>query len=69
MASVLVGARTPAQLGQVLGSTSLELTPEDLNLLGEVSAPGLPDYPYGVVRDWCEVDVWSRRGTAGPGVG
>ncbi len=65
VASVIIGARTVDQLGQLLGATSVELDADDLALLGRVSAPGLPDYPYAMIEDSCNVDVWRRLGTAG----
>lgn len=37
---------------------------DDLHELTEASAPGLPDYPYGFVRDWSGVGHWDRMGTA-----
>jgi aryl-alcohol dehydrogenase-like predicted oxidoreductase len=66
VASVLAGARTPDQLTQVLGATSMELDEHDRTTLGDVSAPGLPDYPYRMIEQFCDVDVWSRLGTNGP---
>jgi aryl-alcohol dehydrogenase-like predicted oxidoreductase len=45
--SVILGARNTDQLIDNLGAVSLELTPDDLELLDEVSAPVVSDYPYG----------------------
>ncbi|CAI9119316.1 aldo/keto reductase [Brytella acorum] len=45
VASVVVGARTDAQLADNLKAASVELTPEDLKKLEEVSRPPLL-YPY-----------------------
>ncbi|GAB3540340.1 aldo/keto reductase [Arthrobacter tecti] len=45
--SVILGARTPGQLADNLGAATLELTPEEVARLSEVSAPDLADYPYG----------------------
>ncbi|MBR7744685.1 aldo/keto reductase [Phycicoccus sp. BSK3Z-2] len=66
VASVLLGARTTEQLAQSLEAATLELSADDLALLGDASAPGLPSYPYGMVQDACGVDVWRRLGTAAP---
>ncbi|WP_434994534.1 aldo/keto reductase [Arthrobacter sp. Ld5] len=46
--SVILGARTQEQLADNLASADLELTPEELGRLDEVSAPTFSDYPYGV---------------------
>ncbi len=45
--SVILGARTTNQLADNLSAASIELTPEELRRLDEVSAPLASDYPYG----------------------
>jgi aryl-alcohol dehydrogenase-like predicted oxidoreductase len=45
--SVILGARTLTQLHDNLAAADVDLDPEQLALLGEVSAPQMPDYPYG----------------------
>jgi aryl-alcohol dehydrogenase-like predicted oxidoreductase len=45
--SVILGARTLEQLLQNLGAADLVLSPEDHARLDAVSAPDVPDYPYG----------------------
>ena len=45
--SVILGARTPAQLADNLGAAALVLTPSEIAALSEVSAPRVSDYPYG----------------------
>ena len=45
--SVILGARTTAQLADNLGAVSLELTAEDRARLDAVSAPVVSAYPYG----------------------
>ncbi len=45
--SVILGARTLAQLADNLGAANLVLTASELAALGEVSAPRVSDYPYG----------------------
>lgn len=45
--SVILGARTVEQLTDNLGAADLELTPEELQRLSDVSAPRADDYPYG----------------------
>lgn len=47
MTSVILGARTVAQLHDNLAASELELTPEQLERLDAASAPRTPDYPYG----------------------
>ncbi|MDR3374710.1 MAG: aldo/keto reductase [Ancalomicrobiaceae bacterium] len=46
--SVILGARTRAQLADNLGAAKLVLSPEETARLTEVSAPLVADYPYGV---------------------
>jgi aryl-alcohol dehydrogenase-like predicted oxidoreductase len=46
--SVILGARTLAQLTDNLAAADLDLTPDELVRLGEASAPRVDDYPYGV---------------------
>lgn len=64
VASVLLGARTDEQLAQVLGAADLRLDDDQLARLTAASAPGLPPYPYGVVEEFAELDVWRDLGTA-----
>ena len=45
--SVILGARSQEQLADNLASADLELTPEELDRLDEVSRPTFGDYPYG----------------------
>nr|WP_321464144.1 aldo/keto reductase [uncultured Cohaesibacter sp.] len=63
VSSVLLGARTLAQLESNLNAVSVVLSNDDLRELTEVSAPGIPDYPYIFVRDWSGIDHWERLGT------
>jgi len=45
--SVILGARTPDQLAANLRSAALTLSAEETQALNDVSAPQMPDYPYG----------------------
>lgn len=45
--SVILGARTTAQLKDNLGAAKLVLTAEELAALSAVSKPEMSDYPYG----------------------
>jgi len=45
--SVILGARTAAQLGDNLDAADLHLSDEEIGLLTEVSTPPISDYPYG----------------------
>ncbi len=45
--SVILGARTPDQLAANLRSAALTLSAEETRALNDVSAPQMPDYPYG----------------------
>jgi aryl-alcohol dehydrogenase-like predicted oxidoreductase len=47
MTSVILGARTVAQLVDNLGASDLELSTAELSRLSDVSAPRADDYPYG----------------------
>ncbi len=47
VASVIVGARTSEQLADNLGSTTVELTTEDVRALDEASDPEPAPWPYG----------------------
>jgi len=64
VASILLGARTNDQLTSNLDAASLQLTPEQIDELTAVSAPGVPPYPYGMVQDYCEVQHWEQFGAA-----
>jgi aryl-alcohol dehydrogenase-like predicted oxidoreductase len=45
--SVILGARNTDQLADNLGAATVELTPDELARLTEVSSPVVSDYPYG----------------------
>lgn len=64
VASVLLGARTVSQLVDNLAAADLDLSDEHVDRLTAVSAIDLPPYPYGMIEDFCDVDVWRRLGTA-----
>jgi aryl-alcohol dehydrogenase (NADP+) len=64
--SVLLGARTAEQLQQSLAAADLALDAGHVTRLTEVSAPGLPDYPYGMLEKGCGVDMWRKLGTSPP---
>lgn len=63
VSSILLGARTAAQLEDNLASRDLVLEEAELAELTTISAGGLPAYPYKFVADWCDVDVWQQLGT------
>ena len=64
VASVLLGARTEQQLQQSIAAAKYTLRPEDHEALTDLSAPGLPRYPYGMLEKACGVDIWRQLGTA-----
>jgi aryl-alcohol dehydrogenase-like predicted oxidoreductase len=64
VASVLIGARTNAQLQGNLAAADLVLDQGELDRLTAVSAIDLPPYPYGMIEDFCDVEVWQTLGTA-----
>lgn len=51
MTSTILGTRTVEQLDDNLGAARLELEPEQVVRLDEVSDPGLPGYPYGFIEE------------------
>jgi aryl-alcohol dehydrogenase-like predicted oxidoreductase len=59
--SVILGARTVEQLRDNLAAADLDLPAEALARLTEVSAPQMPDYPYGPMG----VDQRDRKVTGG----
>lgn len=67
VASVLLGARSAAQLAENMGAVEVELTAAELTRLTAVSAPGLAPYPYGMIEDFCHLDVWRTLGTGSEG--
>lgn len=64
VASVLLGARTTAQLRDNLAAETVELSDRDVAQLTAASAPGLPPYPYQMIEEFCDVDHWRHLGTA-----
>ncbi|WP_223274900.1 aldo/keto reductase [Tateyamaria sp. syn59] len=66
VASILLGARTLAQLTDNLAAEGLTLADEHMHMLTAASAlPALP-YPYNMLSDFCGMDVWNGLGTARP---
>ncbi|MGR3541109.1 MAG: aldo/keto reductase, partial [Hasllibacter sp.] len=63
VASVLLGARTAAQLEVTLGAADLVLDDAAAAALTRASAPGLPPYPYGMLEDYAGMEVWRDLGT------
>jgi aryl-alcohol dehydrogenase-like predicted oxidoreductase len=60
--SILLGARTLEQLNDNLAAATLDLNETSLEQLTQVSNPGLPPYPYGMIEDYCDVGVWHQLG-------
>jgi len=63
VSSVLIGARTVDQLSDNLASSDVVLSGAEHARLTEVSAPGLPPYPYGMIRKACGETIWDDLGT------
>ncbi len=58
--SVIIGARTIAQLEDNLGAATINLTEKELQRLAEVSA--LPElYPYGMYDQWTPRMNWEKH--------
>ena len=64
VASVLLGARTVAQLDDNLGALEWNLDDAEMNALTSTSAPGVPDYVHGFLRDYAGMTTWEELGTA-----
>ncbi|MFW2382448.1 MAG: aldo/keto reductase [Acidimicrobiales bacterium] len=63
VSSVLLGARTIEQLADNLASTDVVLSETERDRLNEISAPGLPPYPHGMIRTACGENIWDDIGT------
>lgn len=63
VASVLLGARASEQLKNNLAAVDLILSEADLTELTQVSSGGLPAYPYRLLEEYGDVDVWKKLGT------
>ncbi len=61
--SILLGARSVAQLQENLDAVDLVLTAEELDRLTQVSSLGPVGYPYNFLTDWCEMAIWQKLGT------
>lgn len=67
VASVLLGCRTVAQLEDNLAALDWNLDNAEMATLTEVSAPGMPTYPYGFLEKHADVGAWRDLGTrSGP---
>lgn len=67
VASVLLGARTVDQLSQNLAALQWAMTTEEVDALNQVSAPGVPDYPYGFLEEYAGMDIWQELGAGEAG--
>lgn len=63
VSSILLGARTVDQLKNNLAAHDLVLGEDELAELTRISAPDLPPYPYGFLKDWSGITVWDHLGT------
>ena len=62
VSTVLLGARSLAQLEETLRAAALQLREQDLAELTTASDPHLPEYPYGMIRRVMDVTVWDDLG-------
>ncbi|HJQ95774.1 MAG TPA: aldo/keto reductase [Acidimicrobiia bacterium] len=60
--SVILGARTVAQLSENLAAVDLTLDPDEVARLNRISDPGLPEYPHRFIEDLCGYDMWKELG-------
>ena len=56
--SVLLGARSVDQLADNLAALTWELNENEVSVLNEVSAPGIPIYPHGFMEAYAGVTIW-----------
>ena len=63
ISSVLIGCRNTKQLEDNLAAVHWELSDEETAELNDVSAPGMPVYPYGFIESYAGLDVWERLQT------
>lgn len=56
--SVLLGARSVDQLDDNLAALAWELNENEVSVLNEVSAPGIPIYPHGFMEAYAGVTIW-----------
>jgi aryl-alcohol dehydrogenase-like predicted oxidoreductase len=61
--SVLLGCRTVEQLNDNLAALAWDLDEAERTALTEVSAPGMPTYPYGFLEKEAGLVDWERLGT------
>jgi aryl-alcohol dehydrogenase-like predicted oxidoreductase len=63
VSSVILGARTVAQLDDNLAALKWDLTDDETDRLTKISAPGMPDYPYGFIENVAGNESWASLGT------
>ena len=63
VSSVILGARTVEQLDDNLASLAWELTDDETDRLTKISAPGIPDYPYGFIENNAGSGSWQNLGS------
>lgn len=59
VSSILLGARTVAQLQDNIAAVDLVLSPDEMDRLLTVSSIGALPYPYNFLRDWCGLNIWT----------
>lgn len=59
VSSILLGARTVAQLQDNMAAVDLVLSPDEMDRLSTVSSIGTLPYPYNFLRDWCGLNIWT----------
>jgi aryl-alcohol dehydrogenase-like predicted oxidoreductase len=63
VSSLLLGVRTVAQLEENLRAIDWDLDDDELALLNEVSAPGIPAYPQGFLENEAGMGDWEHLQT------
>lgn len=58
ISSVLLGCRTVDQLDANLDALKWDLDESEMEVLNNVSAPGIPLYPQGFLEHYAGLDIW-----------
>lgn len=61
--TILLGARTTAQLEANLAAVDLVLDADNMAALTKASSGGLPGYPYKFLETWSKLEFWQQLGS------
>jgi aryl-alcohol dehydrogenase-like predicted oxidoreductase len=63
VSSLLLGVRTVSQLEENLRALDWDLDDDEVTLLNEISAPGIPAYPQGFLENEAGMGIWENLQT------